>query len=201
MNIKRNIVFSLEKRNKNGKPVVENVPIRMRVIYNHNQIEFTTGYRIDVTKWDEDKQRVKNGCTNKLKQTAADINSDLQKYSAEIQDIFKGFEVIDTVPTPEQLKTSFNNRIKKDMPQEPEEHVVSFWDTFNEFVRECGVQNNWTDATYEKFAATKKHLEDFDKNLTLDALTENKLTEYVNFLRDTRDLRNSTIGKQMGFIK
>ena len=33
MNIKRNIVFALEKRKKDGVPVIENVPIRMRVIY------------------------------------------------------------------------------------------------------------------------------------------------------------------------
>ncbi|MDR1203148.1 MAG: site-specific integrase, partial [Tannerellaceae bacterium] len=203
MNIKRNILFALEKRKKDGKPVVENVPIRMRVIYNHNRIEFTTGYRIDIAKWDEDKQRVKNGCTNKLKQTAAEINADLLKYYADIQDIFKGFEVIDVIPTTEQLKTAFNNRLKKNIPQEPEpeEPTISFWDTFNEFVQECGVQNNWTDATYDKFAATKRHLEDFDENLTFEVFNESKLTEYVNFLRDTKNLRNSTIGKQMGFLK
>lgn len=203
MNIKRNIVFALEKRKKDGKSVVENVPIRMRVIYNHNRIEFTTGYRIDSAKWDDDKQRVKNGCANKLKQTAAEINSDLLKYYADIQDIFKEFEVIDVIPTTEQLKTAFNNRLKKNIPQEsePEEPTISFWDTFNEFVRECGIQNNWTDATYEKFAATKRHLEDFDTNLTFKALNESKLTEYVNFLRDTKNLRNSTIGKQMGFLR
>lgn len=203
MNIKRNILFSLEKRKKDGKPVIENVPIRMRVIYNHNRIEFTTGYRIDVTKWDEEKQRVKNGCTNKLKQTAAEVNSDLLKYYADIQDIFKEFEVIDVIPTTEQLKTAFNNRQKKNVPQEPEAEtpVIPFWDTFDEFVRECGVQSNWTDATYEKFAATKRHLEDFDMNLTLESLNENKLTEYVTFLRDVKNLRNSTIGKQMGFLK
>ena len=67
MNIKRNIIFALESRKKNGVPIVENVPIRMRVIYASQRIEFTTGYRIDVAKWDADKQRVKNGCTNKLK--------------------------------------------------------------------------------------------------------------------------------------
>ena len=33
MNIKRNIIFALESRKKNGVPIVENVPIRMRVIY------------------------------------------------------------------------------------------------------------------------------------------------------------------------
>ena len=61
MNIKRNIIFALESRKKNGVPIVENVPIRMRVIYASQRIEFTTGYRIDVAKWDADKQRVKNG--------------------------------------------------------------------------------------------------------------------------------------------
>jgi len=45
MNIKRNIIFSLESRKKNGVPIVENVPIRMRVIFASQRIEFTTGYR------------------------------------------------------------------------------------------------------------------------------------------------------------
>ena len=77
MNIKRNIIFALESRKKNGVPITENVPIRMRVIFASQRIEFTTGYRIDATKWDTDKQRVKNGCTNKLKLSASEINADL----------------------------------------------------------------------------------------------------------------------------
>ena len=59
MNIKRNIIFALESRKKDGVPIVENVPIRMRVNFASQRIEFTTGYRIDVAKWDGDKQRVK----------------------------------------------------------------------------------------------------------------------------------------------
>ena len=43
MNIKRNIIFALESRKKNGVPVIENVPIRMRVIFASHRIEFTTG--------------------------------------------------------------------------------------------------------------------------------------------------------------
>ena len=99
MNIKRNIIFALESRKKNGVPIVENVPIRMRVIYACQRIEFTTGYRIDVAKWDADKQRVKNGCTNKLKQSASEINTDLLKYYAEMQNVFKEFEVQETIVT------------------------------------------------------------------------------------------------------
>ena len=80
MNIKRNIIFTLEKRKKGGVIIVENIPIRMRVIYNGKRVEFTTGYRIDESKWDSTKQRVRSGCTNKLKQSASEINTDLLRY-------------------------------------------------------------------------------------------------------------------------
>ena len=74
-------------------------------------------------------------------------------------------------------------------------------DKFDEFVRECGVHNNWTEATYEKFAATKNHLTNFEKDLSFESLDESKLTAYVNYLRDKKSFRNSTIGKQVGFLK
>ena len=32
-------------------------------------------------------------------------------------------------------------------------------EVFGEFIKECGTQNGWSDATYEKFAAVRKHLE------------------------------------------
>ena len=118
MNIKRNITFSLERRKKNGIPIVNNVPIRMRVTYARNRIEFTTGYRIDVAKWDGEKQRVRNGCSNKLKQTAADINADLNDYYTTIQTIFKEFEVQDIIPEPEQLKEAFSARFENDTVRE-----------------------------------------------------------------------------------
>ncbi len=201
MNIKRNIIFALESRKKNGVPIVENVPIRMRVIYASQRIEFTTGYRIDAAKWDADQQRVKNGCTNKLKQSASEINADLLKYYTEIQNVFKEFEVQEIIPSTQQLKDAFNLRIKN-TDEEPQEDVeTSFWDVFDEFVKECGNQNNWTKSTYEKFAAVKSHLKEFKDDVAFEYFDESGLNEYVNFLRDDKDMRNSTIGKQIGFLK
>ena len=57
MNIKRNIIFALEARKKNGVAITENVPIRMRVNYSGQRIEFTMPYHIDAAKWDATKQR------------------------------------------------------------------------------------------------------------------------------------------------
>ena len=201
MNIKRNIIFAPESRKKNGVPIVENVPIRMRVIYASHRIEFTTGYRIDIAKWDTDKQRVKNGCTNKLKQSASEINADLLRYYAEIQNVFKEFEVQETMPTTQQLKEAFNLRMKNGSEEQQEDTKISFWEVFDEFVKECGNQNNWTESTYEKFAAVKNHLKEFKEDVTFEYFDEFGLNEYVNFLRDKKDMRNSTISKQMGFLK
>lgn len=207
MNIKRNIIFALESRKKAGVPIVENVPIRMRVNFASQRIEFTTGYRIDAAKWDADKQRVKNGCTNKLKQSAAEINASLLGYYTEIQEIFKKFEVDEVMPTPEQIKEAFNILHR---PAEEEAKPSSwkkamegsdFYKVFDEFVRDCGRQNDWTHSTYEKFAAVKNHLSNFREGLNFEFFDEKGLNDYIAYLREVKEMRNSTIGKQLAFLK
>ena len=206
MNIKRNIIFALESRKKDGEPIVENVPIRMRVNFASQRIEFTTGYRIDVAKWDGDKQRVKNGCTNKLKQSASEINAALLGYYTELQEIFKRFEVAEIMPSPAELKEAFNNRHgqneKTELASADTSNVPSnFYEAFDDFVRVCGRQNDWTHSTFEKFAAVKNHLKNFRSELSFDFFDEEGLTEYVQYLREEREMRNSTIGKQLSFLK
>ena len=204
MNIKRNIIFTLESRKKDGVLITENVPIRMRVNFASKRIEFTTGYRIDAAKWDADKQRVKNGCSNKLKQSASEINASLLEYYTEIQSIFKRFEVEDVIPTPEQIKEAFN-ALHKPVSEEPkpkkEALPCDFFQVFDDFVEDCGRQNNWTDSTFEKFAAVKNHLTNFREGLTFEFFDERGLNDYVGYLRDVKEMRNTTIGKQLSFLK
>ena len=202
MNIKRNIIFTLESRKKDGVLIVENVPIRMRVNFASKRIEFTTGFRIDAAKWDTDKQRVRNGCTNKLKQSASEINASLLGYYTEVQEIFKKFEVEEIMPTPEQIKEAFNALHKPIEAVNPRKSTPNaFYKVFDEFVRDCGRQNDWTDSTYEKFAAVKNHLMNFRDGLTFDFFDEKGLNDYVTYLRDVKEMRNSTIGKQLSFLK
>ena len=202
MNIKRNIIFTLESRKKDGVLIVENVPIRMRVNFASKRIEFTTGYRIDAAKWDSDKQRVRNGCTNKLKQSASEINASLLGYYTEVQEIFKKFEVEEIMPTPEQIKEAFNALHRPIEEVKPRKSTPNaFYKVFDEFVRDCGRQNDWTDSTYEKFAAVKNHLMNFRDGLTFDFFDEKGLNDYVTYLRDVKEMRNSTIGKQLSFLK
>lgn len=197
MNIKRNIIFALERRKKDGVLITENVPIRMRVIYNSKRIEIATGYRIDASKWDSNLQQVKRGCTNKLKQSATEINADLQRYGSEMQKIFKEFEIKELIPIPEQIKDIFNSRLRNE--EQPE--GICFMQAFDEFVSERGVQNSWTHSTYEKFAAVKNHLLEFNPSVSFELFDEVGLNKYVLFLRDKRKMRNSTIENQLSFLK
>ena len=204
MNVKRNIIFTLESRKKDGILITENVPIRMRVNFASKRIEFTTGYRIDAAKWDADKQRVKNGCSNKLKQSASEINASLLEYYTEIHSIFKRFEVEDIMPTPEQIKEAFNalhKPVSEEHKPKKEALPCDFFQVFDDFVEDCGRQNNWTDSTFEKFAAVKNHLTNFREGLTFEFFDERGLNDYVGYLRDVKEMRNTTIGKQLSFLK
>jgi integrase len=201
--IKRNIIFTLESRKKNGVVIVDNVPIRMRVIYGGQRIDFSTGYRIDISKWDAEKQRVKNGCTNKVKQSASEINADLLMYYTNIQNIFKEFEVQNINPSPEELKETFANRYK----QPETEHIVIeekpkilFNAAFDEFIKECGNQNSWGNATYEKFKAVRNHLKTYDEHPNFEKLDDEWFSGYTSYLRKL-DMRNNTIEKQINYLK
>lgn len=72
---------------------------------------------------------------------------------------------------------------------------------FDNFTREMGNINSWRASTYAKFAAVRHHLETFNPSLQFADLTEFGLTQYVNYLREVKGMRNTTITKQLGFLK
>lgn len=171
MNIKRNIIFALESRNKDGVPILENVPIRMRVNFASQRVEFTTAYRIDVAKRDVDKQIVKNGCVDKLKKSASEINTALLGYYAELQEVLKRFEVPEIMSSTAEVKEAFSNRYNQNEETERKSSDTSnvpsnFYDAFDDFVRVRGRQNDWTHFPFEKFSAVKNNLKSFRAELS-----------------------------------
>lgn len=198
MIIKRNIIFTLESRKKDNKIITENLPIRMRVNYGGQRIDFTTGYRIDSEKWNDAEKRVKKNCTNRLQQSASEINGYLDKLSSELQTVFKEFEVLEILPTTTQLKDAFNKKLDKESKNLKDDIFLYL---FDEFIQECGSQNNWSEATIKKFITLKNHLKSYDENMTFQSLDENKLNDFAYFLLNKQELRNSTIEKHIKYFK
>lgn len=205
MDIKRNILFFPDKeptgeKDSNGNKIYKpDAKIRLRIRWDKKTVNFNVGHRVILDNWIPDTQRCKRNTTNLKKTAASVINNHLQTLENKVDTVFKSFEVSNTIPTPDQFRDAFNKAINK--PKKIKNLSVNLFYYFDEFTDEMGKQNNWTESTFEKFRTVKSHLKSFDENLTFEKLTEQGLNDYIIYLRDEKHLRNSTIKKQLGFLK
>ncbi|MBS9774349.1 MAG: phage integrase SAM-like domain-containing protein [Tenacibaculum sp.] len=203
--IKRTLTFNIHKR----KGQENNAPIRLRVSFLGNRIDLLTGYSIAVDDWEDTK--VKVGAINKRGVSADVINDSINDIKSAVENVFKLAELQDRVPDKEELKLAVaeiknkNKQVvvkpkKEENEEKEDEKDVSFFDTFDEFMRTNGKLNNWTTSTFTKFKTVKKHLQDFNKKLTFEFFNQEGLSDYVIFLQTKKNMRNSTIKKQLGFL-
>lgn len=191
--------FYLDKRtDKKG-----DAPIRMSITIRGARYLTSTGYKIAPTKWDGARQQVRRGCSNATGVTYAVINAAL----AKITDHFTGFEneciTGDQRPNIDALKNEFaaNFGRKSTAAVTPDEKPLTLFDYLDMFTAEMGEANQWTDGTRQKFAALKNHFVGYNPELAFSDLDEKGLTAFVAYLRDEKQMKNTTIGKQVGFVK
>ncbi|OEI80461.1 site-specific integrase [Formosa algae] len=201
MQIKRNLIFSLERRKKDGVLIIENTPIRLRINFEGSRLDIQSGYRIDNSKWNQDKEQVKNGAFNKLGQSSASINSRLLELKVTIQDLFHEFESQDKIPTKEQIRQAVNEIKNKGKVNIKKSDGNSFFKVFDQFVNESSRLNNWSTSTKNKFAVIKNHLTNFNPNSKFEDFNEEGLSNYLNYLREEKKMRNTTVKKQLSFLK
>ena len=195
--------LSLEKRKKDGVLIEVNVPIRITVNHNGQRITLSTGYRIDSKAWDENAQVVKQGFINKQKEPYNIINSKLALQKSFLDNFSLKHQIEKTEIDLENLKIEFAEEFsrKNNVRHQEVEIKLSFFELYDLFVKERGKQNDWMPPTYTKFNSLRKHLEDFDSKLHLDYLNDEKLTELVDYLRNKANMKNTTVKKQLGFLK
>ena len=225
MEIKRKYHFSLKPYGKKKDYFL----IRIRVAYPGNRVDFSTGCNVlTEDAWDPNLQVVKKGYISVKGAKASEQNKELEKIVKILDDCFKYFEVNNRIPTQQELKERVDDQLigkyRSEIKEEVVEEIVkpkTFWEVFDEFEEENGVKNAWTKATYEKFAALRSDLKQFNKLLSFEDLTEVGLTKFVCYLRDKKKiappksgedetgkkkgervgLKNSTIDKKLSYLK
>lgn len=194
--LKRSISFILEKRKDSaGALITSNVPIRMTVSYGGKRLMVFSGCRVEATKWNADKQRVKSNTTHNGG-SSTEINGKLNALENGINEYFKNCEVKKITPTLSELQAAFTRIAKTD-----KENKETFFTAFDRFTLTVGRESDWDEDTYIKFGVIRRHLEGFDKHLSFESLNTDRMIDYLNYLRIKRDMRNTTIGKNLGFIK
>lgn len=174
--------------------------LRFRVRWGKNIVAFNLGYRVDLSKWSTDTQRCKNNTTHgKKKVMASVINREIGRYETAAEKLFFQYEQANVEPTKEQFKKDFLEEVRGVSGEN--ETRKSFFEVFDEFVKDVGFRNSWTESTYEKFHALKAHLTRYKRNLTFYDLNEDGLNHFIAYLRDEAGIRNSTIENQLRFTR
>jgi integrase len=195
MNIKHICQFLLDK--EPGKP---DAKLRYRIKWNNNKniVAFAVGYRVDIDKWSADTQRCKNNTTHGKKKIQANtINREIQRFEQAAEEVFHEFEKSNKIPTCNELRLKFNLLTGR-MSEEKEE---TFFNILDKFIAETGRLNQWTRPSYQKYAALKNHLLEFDKDLSFNSIDKNTITNFVLFLRDELRMRNTSIENQLFYLR
>ena len=196
MHIQRGIKFLLHKRAKGQD---KHLSIRMRVtLHGQPPIDIPTGHHIDLCDWDVERQHALPTC-----ESADAINRTIDEWNATLNEIFARFELLEKrIPTPGEVKDLFNDMVGRKTPTNAslaDEHDNLFR-VFDIFTDTMGKQNQWTASTYEKFAAIRRHLKDFDPILSFPQIDDSKMQEYFQFL-NKKEMRNTTIAKHLAFVR
>lgn len=196
MHIQRGVKFLLHKRCKGDS---KNLAIRLRVtLRGQTPIDFPTGHNIDTADWDMENQCALPSC-----EYATDINRTIDEWKSVMNEIFARFELLEKrIPTPGEVKDLFNDMVGRKTPTNAslaDEHDNLFR-VFDIFTDTMGKQNQWTASTYEKFAAIRRHLKDFDPILSFPQIDDSKMQEYFQFL-NKKEMRNTTIAKHLAFVR
>ena len=184
-------------------------PIRVSIMINGTRLLTSSGYKIAPDKWDADKQQVRKGASNSAGMTWAVINSALARINEHFMTMENSCLLNSTRPDVETIKAeyakAFGRAHKPQVSTQPEEKSKStpkFWEYYSIFVSERSETNQWTLATIQKFSALKSHLSRWKrKNLDFSDFDERGLTSLVTFFRNNLDMKNTTIGKQLGYLK
>ena len=200
MNIKRVCQFLLDK-----EPDKPDAKLRYRIKWDHNRciVSRNVGYRVDIDKWSTETQRCKNNTTHGRKKVSASvINREIERFQNAAENVFVEFEKQNVVPSAGTFRSAYERMIN---PAKTAADKDDFFDVFEEFKKQRGIQKSWTESTYEKYNALIMQLKSFNGGLKFSDITEETLNSFIVYLQSPKALqltqRNADRGLQNSTIK
>lgn len=122
------------------KGITENVPLQMHIFFNGKRVSvFNTGFRCDVSQWDQEKQQIKRGTINKAGISAATINAKLKAMKGTV-DVWAVEHPNGTI---QELLTGLRKIAdKKEKVVQVQTEGDTFFNLFDKFLRERKLSDN-----------------------------------------------------------
>ncbi len=193
--MKYTIKFYPEKR----KGIIQNVPVMMSVTFSGNRLFYYTGKRCNLNQWDlgSDPENNPDYSLNRLKrnqitssgETSTAFNSDLNKIKLAVDELFKAYEVNNTVPKIEQLRDDLKTKLGREVKKV---EATGFFDRYDQYIKEGLFSPN----RKKKLQTTLNKLKKWRPNTQFNTLDVQYLTDFQNHLLNDCDLsRNAAISE------
>ena len=186
--------FYLDKRaDKHG-----DCPIRVSISIFGARFISSTGYKVAPAKWDQSKQQVKKGSTAGAGVTYSTINAAL----AKLLEHFSAYEhqcMLDKVkPTSAEIKKELAEHFARKKATGGKQALI--FDYFELYYSEVPKQNQWSVNTCSVFRNMVNLVDEFDKDLTFQRLSEKRLNDFVAFLREQKNMKDSSVKLVVGTL-
>ena len=161
------------------KGVETNVPLQLHIFFDKKRVTvFSTGFRCDISQWDEEKQLMKRNQVNKAGQTSSTININLNAMRGKV-DTWAAENPKGTI---EVLLKELRLVAGKKEKVEMSEGEQSFFESFDEFL----IKHQLSQVRQNNFKVIKRALQRFElykgRTITFDNLTFDTLNEFKIFL-------------------
>lgn len=196
---KYNILFYLQsERDRTDKH------LRCRVRWQSSSISLNVGYRVEEGKWNRETQRcVKSSTHGKNKVQASTINRAIEHLERSIDACFARCDAAGEVPTADMLRVAAGR-------EQDDKNLLS--EVLDLFIDTVGSKQGWSKAKYIKMRSLRQHLHAFNPDLSLSALTEDTLLNFVAHLQTPEamqlyyknlnvGMKNTTINRTLGFLR
>ena len=189
--------FYLEKRtDKNSEH-----PIKVSVCIKGTRLLSTLGYNIAAKDWKGD--RVKQGVTNASGVPYSHINLRIKKIDTFFSELAL---TIDHKPTIDELANHLaaikgsKRKAVRTAQKAAACSEMTMLSCFDEFVRDEGTRNQWTDGTRECMAAFRNHLQK-QGDIDFSHFNEDGITRFIEYLRTECGMGENTIQKHYGNLR
>jgi sRNA-binding carbon storage regulator CsrA len=198
--MKYEVNFYLDRRrDKNGNLIDHDMMILLYFSFDGKRLQFYTGHRIDLTKWDPEGQRVKKNNVNKRGYTSSEINEHLAGIEIKVIQIYKEAVTLGLNPSVNYMRDQLKERLIKDhLKTSPIDKETPFLKLFDQYIEKIGQIRSH--GYIKQLKSTRQHIENFSKkkNVSLNYAGINELfferfRDY--FIKDLGNTNNSFAGQ------
>lgn len=189
------------KPNAKGE-IADEVAIRLRVSWSGCRADIRSGFVVAPSKWDAVNEVVKPNTKNKFGQTAGEINRQIAKLCALVDEVLARFELDNKrAPTVSEFKTAFDVSAGR---SETDKEDTDFYQIYDKFTAAEGFEKSWTKATFTKFASLRSHLKAWRSSVSvsLSDFGKDDFADFVNtYLIKRQKMLNPSVDKNIGFLR